>query len=138
MKERKKTELAKVVLVEPDKPARVVEMDLSLESMQKAVGGLIQAIYPWEDKAALVCNDEGKLLGMPPNRALEDEEGNVYDIVCGTFFICGLTEDNFGGLTDEQAKLYFEKFRNPQVFARKPDGSLFAIEYESTDSAEDK
>ena len=119
----------KVVLVEPMKPARIAEMDLSLESMQRTVGGLIQAIYPWEDKVALVCNDEGKLLNLPQNRVLENEESYVYDIVCGTFIICGLTEDNFGGLTDEQAKLYFEKFRNPQKISRRNDGTLLVIEY---------
>lgn len=39
---------------------------------------------------ALICNDEGKLLGLPANRALRDSEGNLYDIVCGTFFLCGV------------------------------------------------
>lgn len=129
MKERKENKLAKVVLVEPDKPARIAEMDLSLESMQKAVGGLIQAVYPWEDKAALVCNDEGKLLNLPQNRVLENEESYVYDIVCGTFFICGLTENNFGSLTNEQADLYLKKFRNPQKISRRKDGTLLIIEY---------
>lgn len=107
---------SKIVLVEPGKVAEITEMELTLENMQKTVGGLIQAVYPWPDKVALVCNDEGKILGMPPNRALADEDGNIYDIVHGTFFICGLTEDNFGGLTDEQAELYLKKFRNPQLF----------------------
>ncbi len=119
---------AKIVLVEPMKLARIVEMDLSLESMQKTVGGLIQAVYPWEDKAALVCNDEGKLLEMPPNRALKGENGDVTDIICGTFFICGLSEDNFAGLTDEQAELYFEKFRYPQVFVKFPGHFPLVIE----------
>lgn len=120
---------SKVVLVEPGKVAQITEMELSLDNMQKVVGGIIQAVYPWKDKAALVCNDEGKLLEMPPNRALEDEKGHVYDIVCGTFFICGLTEDDFGSLTDEQARLYLEKFRNPQKITRRPDGRLLIIEY---------
>ena len=126
-REKEASQLPKVVLVEPDKPARVVEMDLSLESMQKTVSGLIQAVYPWEDKVALVCNDEGKLLNLPENRALEDEKGNVYDIVCGTFFICGLTDDNFGGLTDEQADLYLKKFRNPQKFMTTNTGKLLIV-----------
>ena len=119
---------SKIVLVEPRKVAQITEMELSLENMQKTVGGLIQAVYPWEDKVTLVCNDEGKLLGLPPNRALEDENGDVHDIVHGTFFICGLTEDNFGPLTDEQAELYLKKFRNPQAFMYATDGTIFAIE----------
>ena len=120
----------RVVLVEPMKAARITELELSLENMQKTVGGLIQAVYPWEDTAVLVCNDEGKLLGLPLNRALEDSEGNIYDIVAGTFFICGIDGDgNFVGLTDEQAALYSEKFRWPQSFTRKPDGTIYIVEY---------
>lgn len=120
---------SKVVLVEPGKPARVEEIELTLENMQETVGGLIQAIYPWEDKVALVCNDEGKIMDLKPNRALADDEERIYDIVCGTFFICGLTEDNFGGLTDEQTKSYLKKFRNPQKFVRGADGKLTVVEF---------
>lgn len=133
MKERKKSELAKVVLVEPMKPARIEEMELTLSAMQKTVGGLIQAIYPWEDKVALVCNDEGKILEMPMNRALTDDEGHIYDIVCGTFFICGLTEDNFAGLTDEQAALYSEKFRDIHKFVRGSDGKIRVLVVHKTE-----
>lgn len=121
--------LEKIVLVEPEKPARITEKNLTLENMQKTVGGLIQAIYPFEDKVALVCNDDGKIMGLPLNRALRDEDGEIYDIVAGTFFICGLSDDNFAGLTDEQAELYLKMFRNPQKFMRL-NGELIAFEYE--------
>lgn len=120
---------SKVVLVEPGKPASVEEMELTLENMQKMVGGVIQAIYPYDDKVALVCNDEGKLLGMLPNRALENEEGYVYDIVHGTFFICGLSEDDFAGLSDKLARKYLNKFRNPQTFVRISTGGLLIMEH---------
>ena len=120
---------SRIVLVEPGKVAQITEMELSLENIQKVVGGMIQAVYPWKDKAALVCNDEGKLLEMPPNRALEDEKGHVYDIVCGTFFICGVSDEDLTGLSNEQAQLYLKKFRNPQKIARRPDGTLLIIEY---------
>ena len=48
------------------------------------------------------CNEEGKLVGLPFNRALRDEEGRVYDIVVGTFFLCrALAEgEDFDGLTE--------------------------------------
>ena len=118
---------SKIILVEPGKEARITEMELTLENMQATVGGLIQAIYPWEDKVALVCNDEGKILGMEPNRALQDENGKVYDIVHGTFFICGLTEDDFGGLTDELAEKYLDKFRHPEYFMRTKAGEIVIL-----------
>lgn len=51
----------KILIVEPGKHPREAEIDGSLESMQKIVGGYLQAIYPFEDEVALVCDDESKL-----------------------------------------------------------------------------
>ena len=51
----------KILIVEPRKRPREAEIDGSLESMQKTVGGYLQAIYPFEDEIALVCDDESKL-----------------------------------------------------------------------------
>ena len=93
----------KIVLVEPGKEAREAEITGSLREMQKLVGGLIQTMYPWEDPGALVCNDEGKILGMPLNRVLED-----YDVIAGPFFICGIEGDHFCSLTEDQAETYLE------------------------------
>jgi hypothetical protein len=69
-----------------------------LSSLQNEVGGMIQVVYPFEDPVGLICNDEGKINGMELNRALRTEEGEIYDIVAGTFLVAGLTEDNFGSL----------------------------------------
>ena len=62
--------MMKVVLLEPRKYAKVVEIEHTLENMQKVVGGYIEAVYPFEDEVAVICNEEGKLLGLPLNRAL--------------------------------------------------------------------
>lgn len=51
----------KVLIVEPRKRPRETEIDGSLESMQKTVGGYLQAIYPFEDEIALVCDDRIKV-----------------------------------------------------------------------------
>lgn len=77
----------KVLVVEPMKECYTKEIN-GLEEMQALVGGYIQAIYPFPDKAAVVCNEEGKNLGLPFNRPLLDENDLPYDIICGTFF-CG-------------------------------------------------
>ena len=61
---------------------------------KRQVGGCIEAIYPYEDPVALVCNEEGKLEGLPLNRALRDEDGDIYDVVAGTFMVVGLTDDS--------------------------------------------
>ena len=108
----------RILVVEPGKKPEVREINGSLESLQKIVGGTIQAIYPWEDSVALVCNDEGKLLGLPLNRALIDEvSGQIWDVVAGTFFLCGLPagSDSFGSLTDEQIQKYQTLFACPEM-----------------------
>lgn len=44
----------KLLLVEPNAEPRAVEIDGSLAAMQSLVGGLIQAVYPFEDPVALI------------------------------------------------------------------------------------
>ena len=93
----------RVVVVEPKKKPMVQDIDAGLESMQKVVGGSIQAIYPFDEPVALICNEEGKLLNLPLNRALRDENGAVYDIISGTFFLCAAPPDSdrFESLSDQ-------------------------------------
>ena len=102
--------MIKVLLYEPMAEPKLLSIDSSLESMQDIVRGSIQAIYPLDSPVAVICNDDGKLLRLPPNRALKDDSGAVYDVLCGTFFVCGLTEDSFGDLEDpyiQEVKDYF-------------------------------
>lgn len=108
----------KILVVEPLKAPKVKEIDGSLESMQKEVGGYIQALFPFEEPVALICNEEGKLCGLPLNRTLRDDNGEIYDIVCGTFFLCSAPpdEENFCSLSDEQIDRFAEMYRNPEVF----------------------
>ena len=108
----------RILVVEPECRPEAKEIDGSLESMQEIVGGLIQPIYPFDDPVALVCNDEGKLMNLPANRGLRDKDGQIYDIVCGTFFLCGAPagSDHFISLTQEQIKEYEKQFHTPEMF----------------------
>ena len=99
-----------VLVIEPMKHPEVRQIDNTLEGMQAIVGGLIQPIYPYEDPVSLVCNDEGKLLGLPPNRLLKDKNGEPYDMLCGTFFIAGLGAEDFVSLNKEQINKYTKLF----------------------------
>ena len=110
-----------VLIVEPGKEPYVKEIDSGLESLQHEVGGCIEAIYPYEDPVALVCNEEGKLEGLPLNRALRDEDGDIYDVVAGTFLVVGLTDDSFGSLTVEQMQKFSDHFKVPEQFAKLGD-----------------
>ena len=107
-----------VVKVEPRKVPEVVMIGSSLEELQKAVDGHIEVVYPYEDQVGLLMNEEGKLRGMELNRALRDENGQIYDIIAGTFFVVGLGEDDFCSLTDEQIKTYLNKFDEPYLYVR--------------------
>ena len=109
--------MMRVVLVEPGKCARPVEIKEDLHTMQELVGGTIQAVYPFDDPVALVCNDEGKLLGLPWNRTLTDDHGVPYDIVCGTFFVAGLKEDDFASLTEQQIEKYQDKYSHEMILS---------------------
>ena len=109
----------RILVVEPERRPEVREIDGSLKSMQEIVGGLIQPIPLIGDfDTVLVCHDEGKLLKLPANRGLRDENGKIYDIVCGTFFICGVPadSDSFTSLTPKQIERYRERFYTPEVF----------------------
>lgn len=111
--------MMRVLIVEPGKAPYEKEIPPTLEAMQKIVGGTIQAIYPFEEPVALICNDEGKLLELPPNRVLRDEEtGKVYDILCGTFFLCSvpLDSEHFESLTGEQLEKYKRRFQRIELF----------------------
>ena len=120
----------RVIVVEPRKKPVVQDIGSDLESMQKIVGGSIQAVYPFDEPVALICNEEGKLLNLSLNRALRDDEGNVYDIISGTFFVCAAPpdSDHFAGLTDQQVKTYMERFVMPEMFLNV-GGDLSVLPY---------
>ena len=82
----------RVLVVEPEHRPEVKEIEDSLRTMQNIVGGYIQTVH-LDDSVVLVCNEEGKFMNLPPNRGLRDKNGQMYDIVFGTFFLCGFPAD---------------------------------------------
>ncbi|RGE90876.1 DUF3846 domain-containing protein [Blautia sp. AM23-13AC] len=93
-----------VLVVEPMKEPYVKKIDPDLHSLQAEVGGDIGATNPYSDPVALVCNDEGKLIGLDLNRGLRDENGEIYDIVAETFLVVGLGEEDFSSLSRQRNK----------------------------------
>ena len=111
------TPIITVLLVNPYEAPKSIEIPADLSAYQKLVGGTIQAIYPsMEDPIALICNDEGKLLGLPLNRPLFDEDGNLYDIIAGTLFVTGLSDDDFASLSPELMQKYSDRFKTVYLF----------------------
>lgn len=116
-----------VLVVEPGKVPYTKEIGDDWRAFQAEVGGTFQIIYPGYDPVGLVCNDDGKLLGLPLNRGLLDDDGELYDVVAGTFFLVGL---GGGGttvsLTEEQIREYEQRFHDHEQFV-KVNGKLVCI-----------
>ena len=107
-----------VLKIAPGQHPQQVEIDNNLKALQQAVGGSIAAVYPFADPVAIICNDEGKLMGLPLNRALRDENGEMYDAVAGDFLVVGLGEEDFAALSPELTQKYEELFHQPETFMR--------------------
>ena len=63
-----------------------------------------------------VCNSSGKFTGLQPNRLLRLENGDPYDVVCGTFFLAGLGGETFVSLTPEQLRKYGSLYSREMLF----------------------
>lgn len=114
--EKEKT--VRVLYVEPMKTPVVKDVKADLTTYQQMVGGLIQLVYPFSENVGVVCNDEGKLLNLPPNRFLRDENtGKPYDVLCGNFFVVGLNYDDFCSLTEDQVKKYHRMYDCERLIA---------------------
>ena len=73
------------------------EIQNTLEAKQKYVGGLIQVIS-LDGVIDIICNDEGKLMGLPVNRAWRDDDGKPIDIFVGS--IVAVRHDEEGNFID--------------------------------------
>lgn len=105
-----------VLQISPGQYPKQVEISDELKALQQAVGGSIGATYPFDDPVAIVYNDDGKLMGLPLNRALRDEHGEAYDLIAGTFLVVGLSEEDFASLTPELAEKFEKQFHQPESF----------------------
>lgn len=119
-------ERIRVLVIRPGKRPRVEEIGTELADMQAVVGEGIGMCCPFNDEAAVVCNDQGKVDGLPLNRAIYSLEGELADIVAGTFFICNapVSSDTFHSLSDEQIKKYESMFHDPERFRQTENGIL--------------
>lgn len=105
----------KILKVEPHEHPEVVEVEeMTLEWLQEQVGGLIECVYPFDDPVGVICDEEGKLKGKPFNRGILDENGELNDILVGTFLVVGLGDEDFCGLSDELLEKYKDYYESPE------------------------
>ena len=126
MEEQKDVEQMTVLMVEPGYAPYEKTIPNTLEAKQELVGGLITAIYPYEEMVAIVANDEGILLNMEFNRSVEGGYGGVF----GSFFVCGLTEDDFCSLPPDQMERFKKKFHKAELLLGVRGNDLITLKVE--------
>ena len=105
-----KEKTIKVLKVEPKKLPEVCELENELDALQKAVSigadyqGLIEILYI-NERICILCNEEGKLIGLEPNRRIRN------DILCGVFYVTGQDrEGNLTSLSDDEIETFKSVF----------------------------
>lgn len=71
-----------------------------------------------DEKVRTIQSKELWLAGKELNRALRDDDGDIYDIIAGDFLVVGLGEDDFCSLSPELMKQFEEHFHQPETFVR--------------------
>ncbi len=113
-------EIIKGLLVEPYKLPKEIEIDNTLEAKQELVGGLIEEVHIHGDnEVALICNEEGKIYGLPYNRDIG------YDIIAGPFLIVGIDRENYKSLNEKQILKYKMRFDENSII--QTENKLMAI-----------
>lgn len=92
----------KVLAYRKGKEPVIEEMEEGLEAMQEFVGGYIEMV-PVTGKLMLVCNEEGKIMKLPPNLPLPNG-----DVVHGDIFFI---RDNKEGETVDIREKDVKKIR---------------------------
>ena len=109
-----------VLIVEPDKRPYMKSIGDDLSSLQKEVGGYIEQ-FPLSDDCMIICNEEGKMMGLPLNRAVYDTETKeMVDIIAGKFFVCyaPIESESYLSLPKDLQVKFTNRFWNPERFAR--------------------
>ena len=101
--------------------------DEHLRALQEIVGGWIEAIYPYDEEVAIVCNEEGLINGLPFNRSVPGGYGGVF----GTFFICGLSEDSFCSLPPDLMERFKSEYANSEILIGAEGDKLYTLKVSS-------
>lgn len=114
-----KESMISVLLVEPCKRPKVIKIENTLEKLQELVGGYIEVLYPFEDKVAVIVSEEGKINGLPLNRAVRNEENKIIDIIAGTFIVAEIdNNDVLVSLSNNLNTKYYKRFYQPERFIK--------------------
>lgn len=95
----------RVVVVRPGEAPVVEDLANGLKPMQDLVEGCIEAV-PLRPDLDLICNEEGKLKGLVPNRHYRS------DTIVGTFFVARADRESgeYISVTDDDVDYVNELF----------------------------
>ena len=124
-------ETIRVIYLQEGRRAEIREIEESLKEMQALVRGSIEEYMPFKDPVAIVCNMEGKLRGLDPNREVYDEYSGERDIIRGDFFLCYARPDSevYESMPPEMEEKYRRKFDYPEQFFQIGD-DIRAVKYD--------
>ena len=102
-----------VLLVAPMKPPTEITIPDTLQSLQEAVGGRIETVNPF---VVIIGSQGAKINDLQLNRGLYDQNGELEDIISGTFIVAGVGEEDFISLSPELMEKYKDHFETPEKF----------------------
>lgn len=85
----------RIIVKEVGKNPKVKEITNELRVLQEIVGGYIEC-FNVIDTILCVCNEEGKLIGLPPNFIFNGS------VIVGDVFFCAAGDEDFESLNDDQ------------------------------------
>ena len=125
------TEKITVIHIRPAKTPQILEIEDTLPAMQRLVGGMIQEYMPFYSESderiqdiALICNDEGKMRHMMPNRMIFEPYMEKPEVICGDFFLCyaPYESETFLSIPEDLQRIFYEKFYYPEIFFETENG----------------
>ena len=98
------------------KPPTEITIPDTLQALQEAVGGRIETVNPFDDAVVIIGSQGAKINDLQLNRGLYDQNGELEDIIAGTFIVAGVGEEDFISLSPEQMVKYKDHFEKPEKF----------------------
>ena len=105
-------------------------------ALQKAVSigaeyiGLIE-IIELDAETCILCNEEGKLIGLTPNRRF------CGDVLCGTFYVTGQTKDgDLDSLSEDAIHMYEKRFAVPETIPQEEAANALFARFIAWDGGE--
>ena len=126
----------KVMIIEPRKRPRTIEIGNTLEDIQNIVGTDLGFLMHHDQPVVIIYNESGESMGLVPNRPKYGENYNIDGVIHGTFIIVGLRNDSlpttppdnfidfFASIPDSALDGLTKFFKIPDLYIPYKDGLL--------------